>query len=52
MKVSVKQCELDAARMFDNEQTLTIGMDMLIFGLAQLIAPGLERYCEEDHEHG
>jgi len=43
---------LDATRMFDNVQTLSIGMGMLIIGLAPLIALGLERYCQEGHEHG
>jgi hypothetical protein len=43
---------LDAMRMFDNVQTLSLGMDMLIIGLAPLIALGLERYCQEGHEHG
>ena len=43
---------LDATRMFDNVQTLSVGMDMLIIGLAPLIALGLERYCQEGHEHG
>jgi hypothetical protein len=38
--------------MFDNVQTLSVGMDMLIIALAQLIALGLERYCQEGHEHG
>jgi hypothetical protein len=38
--------------MFDNVQTLSVGMDMLIIGLARLIALGLERYCQEGHEHG
>src|ERR1700677_3845691 len=39
-------------RMFDNVQTSRVGMDMLIVGLAPLIALGLERYCQEGHEHG
>jgi hypothetical protein len=40
--------------MFDNVQTLSVGMGMLIIviGLAPLIALGLERYCQEGHEHG
>jgi hypothetical protein len=42
----------DAARLFDNVQTLSIGMVMLIIGLAPLIALALERYCQEGHEHG
>ena len=33
---------LDATRMFDNVQTLRVGMDMLIIGLAPLIALRLE----------
>jgi hypothetical protein len=37
--------------MFDNVQTLRVGMDMLIIGLARLIAPGVERYCQQGHEH-
>ena len=41
-----------APRMFDNVQTLSFGMDMLIISLAPLIALGLERYCREGHEHG
>jgi hypothetical protein len=43
---------LDATRMFDNVPTLSVGMDMLIIGLAPLIALGLERNCQEGHEHG
>jgi hypothetical protein len=42
----------DATRMFGNVQTLSIGMGMLIIGLAPLIALGLERYYQEGHEHG
>jgi hypothetical protein len=38
--------------MFDNVQTFSVGMDMLIIDLAPLIALGLERYCQEGHEHG
>jgi hypothetical protein len=38
--------------MFDNVQTLSVGMGMLIIDLAPLIALGLERYCQEGHEHG
>ena len=38
--------------MFDNVQTLSVGMDMLFIGLAPLIALGLERYCREGDEHG
>jgi hypothetical protein len=38
--------------MFDNVQTLSVGMDMLVIGLASLIAQGLERHCQEGHEHG
>jgi hypothetical protein len=38
--------------MFDNVQTLSVAMGMLIIGLAPLIALGLERYCQEGHEHG
>jgi High potential iron-sulfur protein len=33
---------LDATRMFDNVQTLRVGMDMLIIGLVPLIALRLE----------
>ena len=40
---------LDATRMFDNVQTLSVGM---LINLAPLIALGLERYCQEGHEHG
>jgi hypothetical protein len=47
-----EQRMLEATRMFDNVQTLTFGMDMLIIGLAPLIALGPERYCQEGHEHG
>ena len=39
-------------RMFDNVQTLSVGMGMLMIGLAPLIPLGLERYCQEGHEHG
>jgi hypothetical protein len=42
----------DATRLFDNVQTLGVSMDMLIIGLAPLIALALERYCREGHEHG
>jgi len=38
--------------MFDNVQTLSVGMDMLIIRLAPLIALGLESYFQEGHEHG
>ena len=43
---------LDATHMFDNVQTLGFGIDMLIIGLASLIALGLECFCQEGHEHG
>ena len=38
--------------MFDNVQTLSVGMDMLIIGRAPLIALGPERYGREGDEHG
>jgi hypothetical protein len=41
----------DAAQLFDNVQTLSVGTDMLITGLAPLIAPALKRHCQEGHEH-
>ena len=37
-------------RMFDNVQTSSVGMEMLITGVAPLIALGPERYCQEGHE--
>jgi hypothetical protein len=45
-------CHEAATRMFDNVQTLNAEIDMLIIGLAPLIAPGLERHFQEGHEHG
>ena len=39
-------------RMFDSVQTLSVDVGILIIGLAPLIALGLERYCQEGHEHG
>jgi hypothetical protein len=38
--------------MFDNVQTSSVDMAMLFVGPAALIAPGLERYYREGHEHG
>jgi hypothetical protein len=38
--------------MFENVQTASVDMDMLIIGPAALIALGLECYCHEGHEHG
>jgi hypothetical protein len=50
--LATQQWSLDATHMFENAQTLSVGKDMLIIGLAPLIALGLERYCQEGHEHG
>jgi hypothetical protein len=41
-----------SASMFVSAQTLNVGMDILIIGLALLIALGLERYCQEGYERG
>jgi hypothetical protein len=38
--------------MFVSAQTLNVGMDILIIGLALLIALGLERYYQEGYERG
>jgi hypothetical protein len=37
--------------MFDDVQTLSDGMGIIVTGLAPLIALRLERYCQEGHEH-
>ena len=41
-----------ASRTFANAQTLRVGMDMLIMGLAQLIGVVWNVIAIEGHEHG